>query len=464
MLRIVIFGTGKFYQNRQDEIKACNVEIVAFIDNNLNLQGQYIDNILVSSPYCIQQLIFDKIILMSIRTTAKEMRKQLIDLGIDEINIWSWERFNSEMARGKFYYYKNKKLNKKYKKILIITSILNYSGASLAAVYAAQRLQEQNFNVVLMAPKGEQKFIKEISSNKINVVICPAVPYLHEEEKLFIEQFDIVVVNVFPMILCAVECSYLKPTYWWLHESISVYEEFIEEYAVTGEMLNKVNILAVSDVAKKNFEKFYNVERVKVLPYGIPDNSCIMKNKKKDEKIIFAIIGSFMKIKGHDILLKAVNNLTKTDRLKTEFWFIGGFNKESDYYIELQDIMQENSKIRFWGELNRKEMDEIYSYIDVVLNPSRQDACPIVVTEGMMHSKICVTTNVTGMAQYIEDGKNGFICNVEDVDSLCKKISWIISHKDELDEIRKNARLTYEKYFTMEKFGERLEKALGLKE
>lgn len=109
-------------------------------------------------------------------------------------------------------------------------------------------------------------------------------------------------------------------------------------------------------------------------------------------------------------------------------------------------------------------MDEIYSYIDVVLNPSRQDTGPIVVTEGMMYSKVCVTTNVTGMAQYIEDGKNGFICNVEDPDSLHQKISWIISHKDELNKIRKNARLTYEKYFTMEKFGERLEKALGLKE
>ena len=41
-------------------------------------------------------------------------------------------------------------------------------------------------------------------------------------------------------------------------------------------------------------------------------------------------------------------------------------------------------------------------------------------------------------------------------------MEWVIDHSDQLDEIRKNARKTYEKYFTMDKFGIQLEKMFNI--
>ena len=37
------------------------------------------------------------------------------------------------------------------------------------------------------------------------------------------------------------------------------------------------------------------------------------------------------------------------------------------------------------------------------------------------------------------------------------KMQWVIDHPERLVDMRKNARKTYEKYFTMEKFAQRLD-------
>ena len=347
----------------------------------------------------------------------------------------------------------------------MISTNLGYNGGTLAAIYFVKAIQDKCYQICIAAPDGDERFIKEIVDLGVKIILYKNIIYAQYDELFWINSFDIVVINTLQMMKCACKMKKIKKTYWWLHESLVIYDWFIEQNCdINQEDFDGIGIYAVSEPAKNNFHKYYPDTKVDILTYGIPDSeNKDFLNLKKD-KMVFAIVGGVIKIKGHDILLKTINKLTVEEQLKTEFWIIGETFEKSEYYKELQDICQRNPIVKFWGELNRKEMDEIYSYIDVVLNPSRQDTGPIVVTEGMMYSKVCVTTNVTGMAQYIEDGKNGFICNVEDPDSLHQKISWIISHKDELNKIRKNARLTYEKYFTMEKFGERLEKALGLKE
>lgn len=464
-MRIVVFGVGKFYKNRKQKLLD-NAEIVAFIDNNCSLWGTIIDGVKVYSPEEVNSIVYDKIILMSVN--AYEMKCQLINIGVTKQKIYLYDEFLCYLERGELKIYFNEKNENDClhtKKILLISTNLGYNGGTLAAIYFAKAIQDKSYQIYIAAPDGDAKFIKEMVNLGVKIILYKNIIYAQYDELFWINSFDIVVINTLQMMKCACKIKKIKKIYWWLHESLVIYDWFIKENSdMKQEDFDGIEIYAVSEPARNNFHRYYPGTKVDILTYGIPDiENKDFLNLKKD-KMVFAIIGGVSKIKGHDILLKAINKLTVKEQLKTEFWIIGETFEKSDYYIELQDIMQENSKIRFWGELNRKEMDEIYSYIDVVLNPSRQDTGPIVVTEGMMHSKVCVTTNVTGMAQYIEDGKNGFICNVEDVNSLCKKISWIISHKDELDEIRKNARLTYEKYFTMEKFGERLEKALGLKE
>ena len=77
-----------------------------------------------------------------------------------------------------------------------------------------------------------------------------------------------------------------------------------------------------------------------------------------------------------------------------------------------------------------------------------------------MHGKICITTDNTGVADYIEDGRNGFVVEAGNVTALAQCMTQIHQQIDEMQSIRSAARATYETHFTMEAFGERLEAEL----
>lgn len=461
MKKILIFGVGRFYQNRK-KIISPDINIVAFIDNNSSMQGKSIDNIPIISPNKICRFSYDTILLMSKREYADEMKEQLIKMGIHETKISYWEEFYDDMVCGTFKFYcGNNQIAETKKRILIISTYLDYNGGTIVIVYATQVLQKRGYNVILAAPGGNSEFVREIVKKGINIVICPSLPNLHKEEIFWLWQFDIVLVNVFQMIRCAVEISKLKPVLWWIHEPSDVFRDINNHFSeyIREDKISRVNIYAVSRIAQNNFN-FYFPERIKnVLKFGIPDENGTEIHIKNRKKLIFSIIGSVIPRKSQDILIQAVALLSDEEKNEAEFWIIGAIG-ENEYGKKIKEAIVKEPSIKILGELTRYDIEKKYEDIDVVLCPSLEEPMSIAIMEGMMYGKVCVASDIVGMADYIIDGVNGFICKARDCVDLSLKIKWIISHKNDMTEIRLNARKTYEEFFTMDIFGDKLEKAV----
>lgn len=62
---IIIFGTGLFYQRRKEGLPPCT-NIVAFIDNNTEIQGTFLDGVVVVNPNALSDLKYDYIVLENI--------------------------------------------------------------------------------------------------------------------------------------------------------------------------------------------------------------------------------------------------------------------------------------------------------------------------------------------------------------------------------------------------------------
>ena len=453
-MKIIIFGIGKFYQNRKisfEKYLGEKHQIVCFLDNSIENEKRYYDNIEVVNPANIVDIEYDVIVIMSIH--EKEMRQQLIALGCADETIWSWERFKSEMSHGQFVHYGNIILSKTNRNVLIISTDLDYNGGTIAAVYAAKAIQSNGDNVVLAARSGNCCFIKENVKDGVNITICPAIPYLSNEEFVWIQQFDVVLVNVFQMIKCACMISQIKPTIWWIHEPMHFYEEILAKFPDYREQecISRINIQAVSRIPQKKFNKFYPSAIKEIMPYGIPDDKyCSSGNHSK---ITFAIVGSVIDIKAQDVFVKAIRLLPKE---KNALFLIVGFFGEDEYCKKVRHLINDDERIVICGNYSREQMRDVYGKIDVIVSPSREDSLPIVMTEGMMYGKVCIASDATGTADFIEDGVNGLLCKAGDVESLASKMQWVIDHPEKLADMRKNARKTYEKYFTMEKFAQRL--------
>lgn len=457
-MKIIIFGVGRFYQEKKYRISS-EIEIVAFLDNNVKLQGQKMDGHPIVAPNEVIKLCYEKIILMS--ASEKEMKGQLLELGIKMEDIWDWEHFNSEMNCGTFKLYCGNDEINSGKKILIISTHLDYTGAPIAALYAAKALQGKGHAVFLAAPAGDKVFIEEATKSGLNIVLCSALPYLYKEELFWIKQFDVVLVNVFSMVLCAYEISRIKPVVWWIHEADEVYKNTLDQFGkyASIECLKSMNIYAVSRIAQKNFNfNFFNrIE--KILHYGIPDQGKKPVLSKKTDCLVFAIIGTVCPRKAQNIFLDAIKLLKREEKKDTQFWIIGYMGMD-EYCNQVKEQIFKEPAVKMKGLLTRREINKAFEKIDVVVCPSLDDPLPIVVTEGMMYGKTCIVSDGTGAADYIKDEESGFICKKGNSTDLYEKMRWIIRNREKLHTIGNKARQIYEDYFTLEVFGEKLENVL----
>ncbi len=464
MVNIVIFGIGESYRNREQFFKenSSRIHIVGFIDNNKAVQGKVLNGVKVYAPEDILQIHFDSIVILSNRH-KKEMSRQVLDLGIEQNLIWDEKKLIRNVLRGKRTLYNGKKSSRhtKKEKILIVTTDMGFDGGTMVAVYAAQALQNRGYEVMLAAPIIKDKLLEEILQEGLSITIVDCLPCFFEKDKEWVCYYDIVLVNVFQMMNCAYQISKIRPVMWWIHENRSIwnsiYQDTQREFSEIDsiEWMNRLEVVGVSNLAKEAFNFFYPSISNRTLPFGIPDKYIIYDKKEFcTSKIIFAVVAGFAIYKGQEILVKAIKKLSKQENKMIEVWFIG-FGDAVRPWLGLQESGGDN--FRFWGMLSHKEVIKILPQIDVVVCPSLIETMSMSIIEGLMYGKLCITTDQTGIAEYITDGINGFVVKANDSDDLKSRIEWIIQNKDKWDSLRRNARKTYEKEFTLELFGERLE-------
>lgn len=456
--KIVIFGTGLFYLRRKDSVPK-DSEIVAFIDNNTKTQGQYFEGIMVYAPQDISRISYDKIVLAS--TSSMEMRNELLSLGVPETAIMYWEQYVSEKSHGILVKYNvnEKPLAQSKKKALVIVPIINYAGGFLAALYAALALKNDGYDVVVAAPTANVQTISEVNERGINVWLCPSLPYIEEMELDWIQQFDFILVNSLQNMICVSKIGERKPVLWWLHESRNQYESIIAQYGsgLKTSLLKRISIYAVSDLARNHFLEFYPEEKVGILSFGLPD--FYKNNSLSGDKIIIALIGTIFRQKNQIGMIHAIKKLSIGEKNQIECWLIGR-DGNTKYRKELDELVSEMPQVKICGEMSRKEIEEAFGQIDVIACPSFEETMSIAIVEGMMNKKICIASNNTGIAEFIRDGENGFVYEAEKEDELVYKLKHIIHNYESLEFMKTNARETYEKYFSMEKFSDNLRKTI----
>ncbi|NBJ83647.1 glycosyltransferase [bacterium 1XD42-94] len=463
-MRIIIFGTGNIYEKYKNDISSED-EIIAFIDNAIQKQGSILDGKPIFAPKSILNMKYDRIVVMSISDI--QMKEQLLHLGCDRKRIWHCQEYLGRNKKPENDLVLPHRTIKDKKRCLIITNPLGYHGGALSAVYAALALKTKGYEVYVAAEKCDGTFQCEFQSQGINFLIAPNLQFAGWENLKWTSGFDKILVNTYPMIFCASEIAKHHKTALWLHESDICYSgmRFWNDISVSECQEKGITLYAVSEKAKKNFIRHAGAADITVLPYGIPD---ICRNspqefsggeKGKDGFVTFAVIGTLHPIKRQDIFIKAIKLLRKEVYEQARFLIIGKRDDPAcqDYEKMIKQLACGIHNIQFTGELSRREMINIFTKIDVVVVASEQETMSIAATEAMMNSKVCIVSSTAGIAEIIEDRVNGRLFELDDTDELAKIMEECIVHKDELWKMEGEARKTYEKYFTMEQFADRLE-------
>lgn len=442
-MRVVLFGTGKYYSRYKNFVKD---DIVALLDNNKKLQGTVIDKVSVHPPEDIVKLEYDLIIISSM-VYIEEIRCQLRKIGVPDAKVCSILQYLGKVCSNFYNKYNAINVSNNGKKVVVVSGVVENNGGALAIVNAAYAIAHIGCRVTFCAPLVDREIIDEMTAAGINVIVSPGLFYPSGELLKQVDEAELAFVNSYQMLRCATILSEKMRTILWLHDNENAYRQLYKEYAtITEKELDRLDIYGVSKTAVINFNKFYPNQKLNILNYWIPD-SCsektfLLRDLVERKKIIFAIVGSIQERKAQDLFIQSADYYNKNCCIPAEFKIIGS-PIEKSFYLKIKGKAENVENITFSGGFDNRKIAEIYKNIDVVVCCSRAECLPTVVNEGLMFGKIVLVTDTAGDNDHIIEGVNGFSCVGNDPEVLAKKMIYIAEHFSEMKSVRMKARQTY---------------------
>ncbi len=160
------------------------------------------------------------------------------------------------------------------------------------------------------------------------------------------------------------------------------------------------------------------VEKSIIIYNGISNGKLMagkMSIKEKKEKPMVLYAGRLEKIKGVDILLKAISFIPQNQFKLT----IVGDGKEKNKLMETCKEQNINN-VEFIGF--QDDINPWLNQADIFVYPSRMEIFGISVVEALAFQCICVVNNVGGMPEIIKDNENGIINTQNDEEGLARCI------------------------------------------
>jgi len=109
--------------------------------------------------------------------------------------------------------------------------------------------------------------------------------------------------------------------------------------------------------------------------------------------------------------------------MTSELKIYGSPARDPKYYKELEQSAAGDKRIRFMGPFEGEKVGWILSEVDVLVVPSAwYENTPLVIYEAFAAKTPVVATDLGGMSEVIEHGKNGLLFPLEDVGGLADRL------------------------------------------
>lgn len=205
---------------------------------------------------------------------------------------------------------------------------------------------------------------------------------------------------------------------------------------VLTKLFKACDAVMYSCIGNKDYLKFYGVHESKLFPIPCAvDNDYFRTEYKKylerekdirkelgikEDDFVILFSARFTTRKRPLDLLKAIRKI-EHDNILVLFVGDGLERRNMEKYVQ-------NHRIRalFTGFQNQSEISKYYSVSDMAIVASDYDPSPKAMNEAMNFELPIIVTDVVGTAyDLVEDGENGFVVKVGDVDTIAEKIDYL---------------------------------------
>ena len=202
-------------------------------------------------------------------------------------------------------------------------------------------------------------------------------------------------------------------------------------------------VMVTSIEIKKQLEKIIDKSKIIYIPNGVDLNLFRPINKKSISKILnIFYVGRLERQKNLINLIKALAHIKKSFKLT----FLGQGSQKKEL-IKLANRFEVSLTIK--NPVDYLKLPKILSRADIFILPSLEEGSPKSLLEAMACGVPVIGTNVKGIKELIDDGKNGILSGINDYEiaEAIKKLKDPVKRR----RLSKEARLFVEKKHDLHK-------------
>jgi glycosyltransferase involved in cell wall biosynthesis len=320
---------------------------------------------------------------------------------------------------------------------IIMADISMAGGVRVCAIYA-KKLIERGHHVNVVAPKKKLLTFKQQLKRLIK-----GTGWIKVAEQLQ-NHFDLLDVNVTylesnrPVTERDIpDADVVIATWWETAEWIAHFPAckgakvyFIQHHEVhQGQPIERVKQtyllplykITISNWLVQTMQNTYQDSRVSLVPNSVDSELFFATPRKKQIRPTLGLLYSKVEFKGIDTLLKVIEQVK--DRLPELRVICFGNSKP------LKSLLPEYFEFEYQPQQSR--LREIYGQCDVWLCCSRSEGFHLPPLEAMACRCPVVSTKVGGPEDIVRQGENGFLCEIDDVDSLTDTVMKVFNSTEQ---------------------------------
>ncbi|WP_191991728.1 N-acetyl-alpha-D-glucosaminyl L-malate synthase BshA [Bacillus aerolatus] len=167
---------------------------------------------------------------------------------------------------------------------------------------------------------------------------------------------------------------------------------------------------------EKRIEPIYNFIDERIYRQMLPDDRLRREYGIAPEEKVIMHVSNFRSVKRVPDVVHVFKRLR--EKMPAKLLLVGDGPEITTVCKLVAELKLENC-VLFLGK--QDNLEELYSISDLVLLLSEKESFGLVLLEAMACGVPCIGTNVGGIPEVIEDGVNGFISKVGDIESMTKQ-------------------------------------------
>jgi glycosyltransferase involved in cell wall biosynthesis len=220
-------------------------------------------------------------------------------------------------------------------------------------------------------------------------------------------------------------------------------------------------VVAPSENTAVNARRIYGYEKeISIIPHGLKEPVLPSFSRQElglsDDQIVLVTVGRLIARKANHQLIEA---LAKLNNPKLVLVLLG----EGPARTELQELanrLRVENRVMMPGFVSEERKYQYLQSADVFVSTTSHEGFGLMYVEGMFCRLPIITYNHGGQADFLEDGKTGFLVPLNDQDGFRQRLEWL-AQNPELRETMGAYNLALSSRFTVDRCASQYETIFG---